>query len=788
MPRHCCWRKRIGFALLTLIVSTMSGAQTAILESTKPTITIQRVNHPPKLEDFLDMKPSASAPPMTKVNNFIQRDPKDGAPAQQKTDVYLGYDAKNFYAIFICFDEDSSRIRARMTRREDIGPASEQDVQFEHDQVQLYLDTFADQRRSYGFMTNPLGIQYDFIWTDILSYDPSWDTVWDSRGRITSQGYVAFMAIPFKSLRFSSAREQTWGILLQRVVPHSNDNSFFPHVSASIYGRLSQESELHGLEDIRPGRNIQLIPYGLIDSFHALDQRDPSHPFFTGKNLGGRAGLDGKFILKDSLVFDFTVNPDFRQLESDQPQNTVNQRFEVFFPEKRPFFQEGANYFETPINMYFTRRIANPQFGVRVTGKLGPYGIGVLASDDQSPGLIVPDNDPLHGKRAYFTVGRLTRELWKQSQIGIYYSDREMDAVPDSLCATNAVNTTEQIACVSRSNRVGGPDFTFHFGDHLQIRGQALASATDQINKLHFAGSLFALTAEYTSRHISYALDARDITSGFVTLMGFYQRPDIRKATNTLSYLFRPEGAVVTSWGPRMFQRTTYDHAGNQLDAIYEPSININLRKNTNISIYSGHWRELLRPSDYSVLTHNTDFNKGDYFGTSVTSSYLGWMSVNANFFTGKNINFDPPTNRPPVLANETQLVAGMTVHPFNRLSIANDYILERLTSRTEHAAIINSHVVRSKWNYQYNKQLSFRAIAQYDALLTNPQYTNLASSKNINADFLITYLVHPGTAFYLGYNSNLQNLDPFTLARTPGRYINDGRTFYAKISYLFRF
>jgi hypothetical protein len=381
-------------------------------------------------------------------------------------------------------------------------------------------------------------------------------------------------------------------------------------------------------------------PTGSSIPFHALDQRDPSHPFFTGKNLGGRAGLDGKFILKDSLVFDFTVNPDFRQLESDQPQNTVNQRFEVFFPEKRPFFQEGANYFETPINMYFTRRIANPQFGVRVTGKLGPYGIGVLASDDQSPGLIVPDNDPLHGKRAYFTVGRLTRELWKQSQIGIYYSDREMDAVPDSLCATNAVNTTEQIACVSRSNRVGGPDFTFHFGDHLQIRGQALASATDQINQLHFAGSLFALTAEYTSRHISYTLDARDITSGFVTLMGFYQRPDIRKATNTLSYLFRPEGAIVTSWGPRMFQRTTYDHAGNQLDAIYEPSININLRKNTNISIYSGHWRELLRPSDYSVLTHNADFNKGDYFGTSVTSSYLGWMSVNANFFTGKNINF----------------------------------------------------------------------------------------------------------------------------------------------------
>ncbi|PYX78076.1 MAG: hypothetical protein DMG66_06220, partial [Acidobacteria bacterium] len=236
----------------------------------QPVVTIPRVDHAPKLEDFLEMKPGPNAPAMGKVTNFIQKDPKDGAPAQQKTDVYLGYDNKNFYAVFVCFDSDPHKIRARMTRREDIGP--------EHDEVQLYLDTFDDKRRSYGFMTNPTGIQFDYIWTDDNGYDASWDAIWDSWGKLTPQGYVAMMAVPFKSLRFPRAPVQRWGILLQRVIPHNNDNSFFPHVSNSVQGRLSQEGGLKGLQNISPGRNIQLNPYGIASAFRVLDQRDPNHP------------------------------------------------------------------------------------------------------------------------------------------------------------------------------------------------------------------------------------------------------------------------------------------------------------------------------------------------------------------------------------------------------------------------------------------------------------------------------------------------------------------------------
>src|SRR5438067_1136071 len=656
--------------------SAHAGAVVSTTPLTRPVINILRVDHAPKLEDFLEMQPGPNAPTMAKVQNFIEKDPKDGAPAQQRTEAYLGYDSRYLYAVFVCFDSNPGRIRANMARRESIGP--------DHDEVQLYLDTFNDKRRAYGFMVNPRGIQYDYIWTDGNGDDGSWDTVWDSWGKVTPQGYVAMMAIPFKSLRFPASGEQTWGIILQRVVPHDNDNSFYPRVSSSIQCRLNQAATLKGLTNISPGRNIQLNPYGIAGAFRVLDQRDPNRPSFLANHLGGDAGLDGKMILHDSLVLDFTVNPDFRQLESDQPQNTVNQRFEVFFPEKRPFFQEGANFFNTPINLYFTRRIADPQYGIRLTGKLGEkWGLGLLAIDDQGLGRVVPDDDPLRRKRAYFTVGRVTRELWKQSHIGLFYGDREFR---------------------------------------------------------------------------------------------------------------RPEGKIVTDYGPQFFHFSTWDHSGVNLEKDLEPGFFMDLKANTHIEYWHGITNEQLRPVDFSTLTRTTNFGKG-YNGFFISNGYFKLVQLNGSINFAKAINFDPPANAAPFLADEVNANWTVTVHPWSPLAIDNSYILERLTTRSAPAqAIINAHILRSKWNYQYNPRLGFRAIFQYNSLLRNPLFTDLEQGKSFNADFLVTYLVHPGTAFYLGYNSNLENLDPLGISRHNGllrtnrSYINDGRVIFAKISYLFRF
>src|SRR5712675_2362106 len=418
---------------------------------TAPTIQIPRIEAVPSLSDFEDMQPGVRvAGQMVKVTGFIAREPADGAAPTQTTDVYLAYDQHNLYAVFVCFDNEPEKIRARMTRREDI---------FSDDSVEIMIDTFHDARRGYAFAANPLGIQWDALWTegsigtglpaDYSGFDTSFDTVWRSEGHLTKNGYLVLMAIPFKSLRFPNTDAQEWGLILNRSIPRTNENLFWPRISIRIQGRFNQAATAAGLENVSPSRNIQLIPYGLFRGFRDIDQRDPNNPFFENRRLKPEVGLDSKFILHDSFVLDSTINPDFSQVESDQPQITVNQRFEVFFPEKRPFFLENSSYFNTPVNLVFTRRIGDPEFGTRLTGKSGPWSLGMLLADDRSPGLSVTPYDPLTGHRAYYSVLRVNHDIGKQSSIGLIYTDRELHTVPgEAQCTDNA--------CLVGSNRVGG--------------------------------------------------------------------------------------------------------------------------------------------------------------------------------------------------------------------------------------------------------------------------------------------------------------------------------------------
>ncbi len=389
-----------------------------------PSLTIPRLATGPVLEDFLSMKPQGEiAQQMAKVTGFVQRDPHDGEKVSEETAAYLGYDQKNLYVVFVCFD-DPKKVRARLSRREDI---------YDDDEVEVMLDTFHDRRRAYAFQTTPLGVQWDAIWSEATrdeisgNFDTSFDTVWDSKGKVTSRGYVVWIAIPFKSLRFPSAKQQEWGLILYRGITRKNEDAFWPQVSYKIAGRLGQAATLYGLEGISPGRSIELIPYGIMRGFRGLDQRDPYNPFFQKADAQGQIGMDAKFVIRDHFVLDMTANPDFSQVESEDPQITVNQRFEVYFPEKRPFFLENEDYFRTPLDLFFTRNIQDPSAGIRLTGKEGPYSIGLMATDDRGPGLAVPNFCPstspvcssdLSGVRSYFTIARASRDILPAVECG----------------------------------------------------------------------------------------------------------------------------------------------------------------------------------------------------------------------------------------------------------------------------------------------------------------------------------------------------------------------------------
>jgi hypothetical protein len=721
------------------------------------------------------MHPEGDIPShMAKVTGFIQRNPHDGAPASQRTEAYLGYDQKNLYAVFVCFD-DPAKVRARMSRREDI---------FDDDTVEIMVDTFHDRRRAYVFQSTPLGVQWDSIWTEIAhedsngnlsNFDPTFDTVWDSKGKLTSQGYVVWMSIPFKSLRFSPEQQQEWGIILYRGILRENEDDFWPRMSRGVEGRLAHAAIAKGLEQISPGRNMQFNPYGAFRSFRALDTHNPT-PMFDSRSAEFRGGLDSKFILHDNLVLDVTANPDFSQVESDEPQITVNQRYEVFFPEKRPFFLENSDFFKTPINLFFTRRIEDPQFGARLTGKVGHYSLGVLAIDDRGPGNSVPDNSPLDGDRVAFFIGRVNRDILGQSSIGAIYTDREFYGGGEF-------------------NRVGGVDSRLKFNPNWTGLFQAVASSTRLLDGTYRAGPAYRAETTYSGSNLNYDFTYNDFSPGFVSESGFVNRVDIRQISQNLDYRFHPERGPVVAWGPTLFTYQDWAHDGTRLDTYYNPIFSLGLKGQTFAYFYPyTTYHERLRPTDFPALAQNQDYAE-HFTAFSIGTAYFSKVTMQCYYQLGDQLNF-VPADLVPVLARSDSANVLVSIRPNTALKIDNTYLFDRVRDRATDSAVFNNHIVRSKWNWQFNRQLSLRLIFQYNATLTNRNLTFLPTSKQFNADFLVTYLVHPGTAIYVGYNSDLQNLDrnlaadPVTggIATTRNNYINDSRQFFVKVSYLFRF
>ena len=771
----------LSASLLSLFVGTLTAGPRA-----KDTATFAKLHLPllakrPTIEDFLSTQPSGeAAAQMLKVEGFLQRDPKDGQPISQKTEVYLGYTNGALYVVCLCFDSEPNKIRAHMVRREQIN---------DDDQFGFVLDTFSDRKTGVFFYTNPYGVQQDGIWNDFNQPDYSYDMLWNSQGRVTAQGFVLWFEIPFRSLRFPRTPDQDWGIFFERDIRRNFEFSFYPRITSNAQGFLTQETKMDGMRDISPGRNMQFIPYGSLRSFRALDDRPGGVPQFFGKSFEPRGGLDSKIVFKDWLVFDSTINPDFAQVESDEPQTTVNQRFEVFFPEKRPFFLENSSYFDTPINLVFTRRIADPQYGLRLTGKRGPWSVGTFFADDQSPGGSVDPSDPLHDHRAYFDIVRVNRDIGKQSTIGFIYTDRELNTVPNTACTDNR--------CIIRSNRVGGVDAKITFTKTWYAQIQALASSTDFNDGSHKGGPAFHYWLEHSTRKVEYNVMYQDTSEGFQTEAGFFRRPDVRRFSQFAMYRFRPEGEHLVWHGPSVFTINNWDHKGNRLEWFTNANYRVLFQRQVFFGVFGNLGHELLRPVDFSALPANRDYAHHHY-GFFFQNGFSKRISTNGEVGWGTDTNFDAPLGPPavaPFLAKSNYAQIALTLRPVGKLTIDNTYLLSRLRSTSNGPGIFDNHIIRSKWNYQFTREFSLRVIGQYTATLANQNFTSLQTTKNFNADVLFTYLLHPGTAIYFGYNSNLQNLDPSltfdpngNLNRFRDRYINDGRQLFVKVSYLFRF
>ncbi len=749
-------------AVMLVITSSVPAAAQPAPSSERPVLTVPKLAAPPDFADFLDMQPSeTTTSAMARVDRFTQRWPDDGQPERMKTIAYAGYTDDALHVVFVAFDPSPSELRAHLIRRDDVFTVND-------DEVEVRLDTFGDGRQSYYFVSNPLGVQLDAAWPEFEGqYDQSFDLVWHSRGERTSQGFVVWMAIPFKSLRFKPGETQHWRVYFGRWIPRTGEWSFWPPISNRQQSYLAQMARLEGIGGVSRGSGIQLIPYASSRSFKALDGGAAGGPAFVRDDLDPSVGFDAKAVLRDALVVDMTANPDFSQVESDVPQITANQRFEVFFPEKRPFFLENTGFFRTPINLLFTRRIADPQVGAKLTGKVGAWAVGFLAADDEAPGKRVSSDNRASGARAFTGIARVSRSVVGRSTVG-------------------AIVTRRQFR--DRDNLVAGIDGRVLMGRVWTAEGQyATSRLAPVLDAGGQEGSAYLAALSRGGRTVTSRTELGGRSSGFVTDLGFVPRIDAHEASQSLTYTMRPAKAL-SDWGPTALLQRAWAHDGTPLDWRVRPSLSFGFRRSTSLDAFVEASHVKLRPGDAPNVTYDLDL-RPDTWGVDASTSPRPAWSAAVTVARGRAINFAPAAGARPGTGDHMSSRVTLGLRPLTPLRIENTWLHTTLGLGGRLA--FATDIVRSQWAWQVTREWSLRFIAQYDHTRTDASLSTVSARRNLNADVLVTRLINPWTALYVGYNGNAQNL-ALVDAGTEGRVLrrtatlaSDGWQVFVKWSHL---
>ncbi|MFW6129041.1 MAG: DUF5916 domain-containing protein [Candidatus Aminicenantaceae bacterium] len=667
------------------------------------------------------------------IENFTQFKPREGAEPTEKTIVYCGYNRNNLYIAIRAFDSNPEAIRACLTQRDNV---------YEDDEIIIYIDTFHDKKRAFTFQVNPCGVQTDGIYNEtkrrrrgggFSKIDKNWDTFFLTDATIDDKGYMAEMAIPFKSLRFPNRKTQIWGFQITRKIQRKNEEVYWYPRSRDVDGFLIQAGTIEIQGDIETGKNIEVMPV-----FTGLKQR--------GEKFDPEVGANLKYGVTSNLTLDATINPDFSQIEADMPQIDVNQRYELYYPEKRPFFLESKDYFDTPLELIYTRRIINPLWGAKLTGKIKKTTIGFFSIYDETPSEIninesINGREEVYSNKGWVNVFRFKRELYPESHIGLILTDKEVGTSWSSIS--------------SNYNRVLGVDGHFKFKKYYRLSFQAVGSQSKVLTdktKLVPAGQL-----EFSrkSRHLDLTAGYTGIHPDFEASSGFLRRKDIHSFNTRMSYIFLPQNDFVVEVRPFFEYKRIYDF--NQILTDEELQIGGFLSGWRNSFIWANFQMGMER-------YEGVDFRKKS-FRTHLNSNPFSWLSCNFSFSFGDGLYYDEN----PYLGWKTSIGTRLTLKPFSFLRIFYNFRNNRFFETRGGEKVYEINIMSQRINLQISRTVSLRLITDY-----NDYY------KELYLSFLFSYEYRPGTVFYFGIEDN-QGQDELGMYRIEGRYI------FVKFSYWWR-
>jgi hypothetical protein len=819
-------------------VKTGKAAALALPPEKANPVKMVQFARPPVIDGKLDDEIWQTA---ALLKDFYQIQPGDNLIPENKTEVRLGYDSRFLYLAFHCFD-DPSKVRANIAKRDNI---------FDDDYVGILFDTFNDQRRAYEFDFNPLGVQADGIWTEGQGEDFSLDLVMESKGMVTNDGYTIEVAIPFKSLRYVAGKDKLWGVHFWRRTKRLNNSlDMWIPMDRDKGSWLAQAGHLTGLDGLSSERTLELIPsltvsqtsrrvptFGTIPG-SAAALTDPGR--MLNEPVGLDPGLTGKYTLTPTVTLDFAINPDFAQVEADQLVVTANQRFPIFFEEKRPFFLEGIDIFSTQIAAVHTRAIVDPDFATKLTGKLGRNTFGLLLASDNGPGNFNSDD---RGNLAACLERRSLdssvvcnnqRIVDKNANIGILRLKRDIGS-SDSFIGFLA--TYDRF--VDRYNELGGFDGRFRLDKQSTFSWQVLG--THSRNQFFFPeqgvirdskqnGFIYAVNYDQTGRHFGQNFSMVGRTRYYRADVGFNRRSNTNNPSWFVRYNSEPNPkAKLISW--RVYNNVwgNFDWQGRSQYGNNESQIQFTMRRQsffgTGIDkgferVFENEFGPKRQPGTDCVIRNTCTFAGNDNERTTSTTGIYAFggsspsKKYNFNFFVNRvwgAMDFDfgagpkfPRVSAPAVAAAQAQenglcnspnqpaicrapqdpgpgdfwhFDATVTYQPTGAINTRFSYTKERLTRYDTGRVAFDENLFSLRTTYQFTRFIFARGRVDYDTL-----------ASNVKGQFLVGWTPNPGTAFYAGYNDDLNRngFSPITSQLEPG-FRRNGRTFFIKMSYLFR-
>jgi hypothetical protein len=738
----------LSAALLTLPAGAF--AQEGFVPNERPALAVARAPGRITIDGVLEDAGWVGA---ARAGNFTETAPRERARPEVETEAWVTYDSEHLYVAIVARDEPGS-IRSSLTDRDAI---------FQDDFAGIMLDTYGDASWAYYLLANPRGIQGDLRFSVSQGEDSRFDIIYKSAGRITPDGYVVEMAIPFASLRFPDRPVQTWRATFWRNRPRSSHQELT--WAATRRGDpcdLCQYGTLTGIEGIRPGGALELIPAAVATQSGALrDEDDPASGFRNGK-VDGDLGLTARYSFKSGLTAEATLNPDFSQVESDASQVDVNTTFALSFPERRPFFQEGGDVFGTNLSLVYTRSINDPLAAVKLVQRTGRSSLGYLgARDDNSPILLPLEERSFtaRGGKSVSNIVRGRRSFGRNSYVGAILTDRRLSgggggsvAGVDGIIAFSEMYQLEFQLVGSQTREPDDPSLTAGVDSLTFDRGRRTA---------RFDGERFGGYAQYTSfersaRTWSFDFDYYASSPTFRAENGFETRNNSRRVTMSQSLDFYPRESFIERVSPQLFVSRNWNFEGVRKGQELELGIEAQLRGQTEFAFEYTTGDERFRGILFEGL---------DVVDVSLETAFSEYLSLELGVEHGQTIARNVAT---PVLGTGTDVEASATIRPMSWIALAPAFEYSSLSAEGQH--VFSGYILRNRADLQFTRELFLRLVVEFDSF-----------DRALSIEPLLTYRVNPFTLIYAGSSRGYQEYDgPAGWTRTETQY-------FAKVQYLLR-